>query len=112
MNKAIYTAIEQQFKSRVEAFRQQGDKLKPGSVTYQRKQAEFFSGAMAALVAVTGQPLADIEAVFNEAAGSNVEVNKDYQKIMHGKSMPPHWVIAIMSGRDILSETNSLTKQS
>jgi hypothetical protein len=113
MNKAIYARIEQQFKSRIEAARQQGDKLKPGSVSYHKKQAEFFTGAMAALVAVFEQSQADIEAIYTEAAGNAVEVHPDMVKRLHGKAMPPKWVFGILRGEDLLKEeTESSNKTS
>lgn len=105
MNKAIYAHIEQQFKSRIAAARQQGDKLKPGSVSYQKKQTEFFTGAMAAMVAVFNQSPADIAAIFAEA--------KDVKEL-HGKAMPPSWIFGIMRGDDLTAEpkeeTTSQTK--
>lgn len=111
MNKAIYAHIEQQFKSRIAAARQQGDKLKPGSVSYNKKQAEFFTGAMAALVAVVNQSPADIEAVFNEAGGNKVELDPNYQQTLNGKAMPPSWVIGIMRGDDLLAYQTKSSNQ-
>lgn len=104
MNPAIIAHIEQQFKSRLEASRQQGKSLKPGSVAYRAMQTEFFTGAMAALVAVVNQPPDTIEQIFNAAAGSNPEIDSNYQQTLNGKAMPPKWVFSIMRGDDILSQ--------
>lgn len=104
MNSAIIAHIEQQFKQRIEAARQQGEKLKPGSAAYVKKQTEFFTGAMAALVAIAGQSLTDIEKIFDEAGGKSAFRSDKAQQTLNGKAMPPKWVFGIMRGDDILSD--------
>lgn len=108
MNQQIYTAIEQQFKKRIEAARQQGEKLKPGSAAYIKKQAEFFTGAMAALVAVVDMNPAQLNNELTKGEGPEAKQR------LHGKAMPPSWVFSIMRGDDIIAEneTNSSTKKS
>jgi hypothetical protein len=61
--------IEEQWKSRARAQR-----YKPRSVRYQQAELEFFTGAMSAMEAVTGDT---------------------------GSSCPPRWVIAGMRGDPI-----------
>lgn len=78
MNDAIYAAVERQFESRVAA-----NNIKKGSVKYLKMQAEFYTGAMAALVAIIEQP-------------TFVKETKDM-----ARAMPPRWVCPIMSGDPI-----------
>lgn len=112
MNKAIYNRIKTQFAARVQSARTQGDTLKPQSAAYQKKQAEFFTGAMAAMVAIFEQSADTIEKIFNDAAGSKPEIDPNYLQTLHGKAMPPAWVFGIMRGDDLLAEeTDSSTKQ-
>lgn len=56
--------------------------LRPGTDKRLREQASFFAGAMAVMHAQ------DPEATFDKLS----------------KTIPPSWVICIMSGRDILKE--------
>ena len=61
----IYEAVEAHWRGRIETQNLQGDRLREA-------QADFFTGAMAALVA-TGMP--------------------------HGEAMPPRWVVPLVSQR-------------
>lgn len=71
--------VEQQFRQRLEAHGVALNTKRP-SAKVLKMQAEFFTGAMAAIVAVEG-----------------VDANG-------GAPLPPKWVISIMSGRSILDE--------
>lgn len=68
--------IEQAWTNRAES---QG--YKPGSATYKKAQVEFFVGAMTAIDAFDDTP----------DKGSDLSRN-----------VPPHWVLAMMSGRDVV----------
>lgn len=83
----IYNRIEEQFKQRVSSCPSAYGK--PGSKKYSDQQAEFFTGAMAALIAIveSEQPL-DLPADMKER---------------HGLAMPPKWVISIMRG-DVIAK--------
>lgn len=78
MTEAIYKAVEEQFESRIKA-----NNIKKGSAKYKHMQAEFFTGAMAAFLAIIAQP----------------EFVKPYD---NAKGMPPHWIFPIMTGELIV----------
>lgn len=102
MNQAIYNSIIERFAARINHASSQGEKLKPTSAKFQQRQAEFFAGAMSALVAVFEQSPADIEKIFNDAVGPEVKTHAEYVTKLHGKAMPPSWVISIMRGDNII----------
>ncbi len=79
MNDAIYAAVERQFEARIAA-----NNIKKGSAKYLKMQGEFYTGAMAALVAIIEQP-------------TFVKETKDM-----GLAMPPKWVFPIMTGDPIV----------
>jgi hypothetical protein len=79
MNDAIYKAVEEQFESRIKA-----NNIKKGSAKYKHMQAEFFTGAMAAFIAIISQP-------------TFIKTSDDM-----GQAMPPKWIFPIMSGDPIV----------
>ncbi len=79
MTNEIYTSIEQQFESRMKAHR-----IGKDSPKYKKAQSEFFTGAMAALVAIIQQP-------------TFIKETTDI-----GKAMPPKWVFSIMTNDTII----------
>jgi hypothetical protein len=87
MTEAIYSRIEEQFKNRAKEW-----DLKPGSMAYKKHQAHFFSGAMAAMVAVVEFP-DDVKQLFTDVPDL---------KARHGRAMPPKWVFGIMGGDDLI----------
>jgi len=60
------------------------NEIKKGSDKYIKAQAEFFTGAMAALIAIIQQP-------------TFIKETTDM-----GKAMPPMWVFPIMTGEVIV----------
>lgn len=84
MTQKIYDQIEAQWKSRVKA-----NYWTPKSKKYFNTQAEFFTGAMAALVAVN-----------DNANLQEVEKTEEEKKSGHGAAMPPRWVFGIMRDKN------------
>ncbi len=99
MNDTIYNRIEEQFKSRASS--NPSEYGKPGSKKYLNRQAEFFTGAMAAMVAIS-------ELSIITPTGKKTEEDI---KASHGKALPPKWVFSIMRGDDIVKVSNDLKQK-
>jgi hypothetical protein len=85
MTDQIYQQIEQVCSERAKRFG-----IKPKSKKYLDMQAEFLSGAMAAMVAMGEKTPHNLEHFTLEE--------------VHGKSMPPHWIFGIMRGDDVCNQ--------
>lgn len=105
MNKAIQKRVVEQFKSRLHA-QTMGKTFNPRSQKHQNRQADFFTGAMAALIAVFEQSPDDIAAIFKEAGATPgyMGPTPNSLKLLHGKAMPPSWVFGLMRGDDLTAE--------
>lgn len=102
MNKAIKKRIVEQFKSRLHA-QTMGKTFNPRSQKHQNRQADFFAGAMAALIAVCEQSPDEIAAIFKET-GATQGYTPNSLKALYGKAMPSEWVFGLMRGDDLTAE--------
>lgn len=85
MNTEIYSRIEEQFKNRAKE-----NFPKPSSKKFKDAQAEFFCGAMAAMIAIS--------------ENNNPGISEQERKELNGKCMPPKWVIGLMRGDDLTKQ--------